>query len=152
MKTIPLTRGLEAIVDDEWHPWLSQFKWHAHWNKNANTFYAVRSYHELGKRKKEYMHRRVAGAGPDFDVDHLNHNGLINLERNLRLCKQRQNSENRRDQSEYGAGVTRRGGAKARQFRCQAMVDGKTISLGVYATAEEAREVRRRFLQERGLS
>lgn len=41
MKTIPLTRGLFAQVDDEDHPYLSQFTWYA--DKSRNTFYAARN-------------------------------------------------------------------------------------------------------------
>ncbi len=41
MKTISLTRGLVAIVDDEDFEFLSQWKWHA--AKQPNTFYACRT-------------------------------------------------------------------------------------------------------------
>jgi len=41
-KTIELTQGQVAIVDDEDYEYLSQWNWQAAWQKNIKSFYAVR--------------------------------------------------------------------------------------------------------------
>ena len=41
MKTIPLTKGLVAIVDDDDFEHVSQFKWHATRKAGGNNYYAA---------------------------------------------------------------------------------------------------------------
>jgi len=42
------------------------------------------------------MHREILNAPPALVVDHINHNGLDNRKKNLRLCTVAQNSMNQR--------------------------------------------------------
>lgn len=78
MRTIPLSQGLEALVDDEDFETLTKFKWHA--EVRSNTSYAVHTYRVLGKVNKIYMHHKITGYRY---VDHKNHNGLDNRRENL---------------------------------------------------------------------
>src|SRR5690606_41895037 len=70
MKTIPLSKGYEAIVDDEDYEWLNQWKWYA--LVTGNKVYAVRSYKEDGKKITILMHRLITDAPDWMMVDHIN--------------------------------------------------------------------------------
>lgn len=135
MKTIPLTQGMEAIVDDENYRYLSQYKWHAY--KNRNTYYAKRDVYENGTRRHILMHRVIAGAKDGDIVDHRNHNGLDNQKSNLRVVSNGTNIRNslRSKGSSGYFGVTR----ARRKFRSTFYLDGqRRIHLGVFTTPEEA--------------
>jgi len=77
------------------------------------------------------------------EIDHRDGNPLNNRWDNLRAATRAQNSFNMRGRSKTGfKGVThdpKRRGTK--QFAAQITVDGKTIHLGRYKTAEEAHSV-----------
>jgi hypothetical protein len=90
MKIIRLSRGQTAIVDDIDYTDLSQFKWYL----DSQGLYVVHGIPYNGKQTKESMHRRILGAQPGQDVDHINHNGLDNRRENLRLCTRSQNNAN----------------------------------------------------------
>ncbi|MFA6281244.1 MAG: AP2 domain-containing protein [Candidatus Omnitrophota bacterium] len=102
MKTIQLTRGKVALVDDADYEELNKYKWQA--KKNKLTFYATRtviigdiksSRNPLRKRTSVLMHREIVNAAKGWDVDHANHNGLDNRRTNLRLCSRSENQGNR---------------------------------------------------------
>jgi len=90
MKTIPLTQGKVAIVDDEDFDRVSQKKWYAQHNKN--TFYAMTRNGKNGGH--ELMHRRIMNPPKGLEVDHINHDGLDNRRFNLRICTREQNARN----------------------------------------------------------
>ncbi len=93
MKRIPLTQDKFAIVDDEDYEWLNQWKWCC--VKIRRTFYAVRKT-KIGKYWQTlYMHREILNTPQHLQVDHLNHNGLINKKDNIRNCTMKQNMRNR---------------------------------------------------------
>jgi hypothetical protein len=94
-RSIPLTRGMAALVDEEDYERISQFKWSA--QKNCNTFYAKRNTPATnGKRQGiELMHRRILAPPRGMEVDHINGNGLDNRRKNLRVVTRQQNSQNR---------------------------------------------------------
>ncbi len=91
-RRIPLTQGRFALVDPEDYAELAKYKWCA--SRQSNTFYAVRA---EGKRQIR-MHRVIMNAPPGLVVDHIDHNGLTNTKRNLRLCTKSQNARNQRPQ------------------------------------------------------
>jgi hypothetical protein len=105
MKRIPLTKGYEAIVDDEDYEYLMQWVWRAKC-RAGETIYAV------GRRWALGMHRVIIGAGDGEEVDHINGNGLDNRKVNLRLCSRAENSRNRRKQKNNTSGF--RGVSKLR--------------------------------------
>ena len=96
MKTIPLTKGYVAKVDDSDFKWLSQWKWQA--NVVKNRVYAVRqtfdpvAYSQGRKcRGKVMMHRAILGSINALDGEHKNGDSLDNQRHNLRPATSSQN-------------------------------------------------------------
>lgn len=95
MKKIKLTHGRTAIVDDEDHEWLSQWKW----------FFSAKGYAErtqyLGggakneKSKRFLMHRVINNTPDGLETDHINRNKLDNRKCNLRSVTTAQNQINK---------------------------------------------------------
>lgn len=99
MKTIPLTQGKVAIVDDRDYRWLSQYKWHAQKSgKRPGLYYAVRSATINNHRKTIQMHREIMNPPDDLEIDHRNNNALDNRRLNMRTCTRAQNMANSRAQ------------------------------------------------------
>lgn len=92
MKTVPLTQGYEALVDDEDYERVSHYRWRV--LKNANRRYAIASPRINGVTKTLYLHRFIMDAGTDVFVDHKDGNGLDNQKHNLRFATPQQNSRN----------------------------------------------------------
>lgn len=88
MKTIPLTRGLLAMVDDSDYLELSKIKWYAHCSDGS--FYAARKSPTM-----VYMHRKILGVSTGAEVDHRNRNTLDNRRNNLRVCSREGNARNK---------------------------------------------------------
>ncbi len=140
MKTIKLTQGKKAMVDDEDYAWLNQWKWYAH--KDRNTYYAVRdTSHRTPKREYIRMHRLILGLkkGDGKLSDHWNHNGLDNRKSNLRLCTYSQNAQNRiplENTASRFKGVDWQKGAK--KWCASITNNGKCVHLGLFDSEIQA--------------
>lgn len=138
MKTIPLTQGKVALVDDADYAAVSQFKWCA--MKIGRRFYAVRNVRRPdGKVANQYMHRfLMPGAA---EVDHINGDGLNNSrENNLRSVTTRQN---RQAFKRKAAGKTSkfRGVSWRKErgkWRAHIQVYGKFVHLGTFSNEIDA--------------
>jgi hypothetical protein len=137
-----------AEVDEEDLDLLAQHSWRL--KGKAPNLYAQASIngHEV------LMHRLILNAQSGRVVDHRNHNGLDNRRENIRLCSQQQNQFNRRKAAKTRSGlkgvvymqpVGRRGNTTP--WRAQATLNGRTVSLGRYATPEAAHAVYRHFIE-----
>ena len=134
MKTIHLSQGQVALVDDADYDILNKSAWHAY--KSKNTYYAVRRLRGNGKDTTQRMHRFLLDPKPDEQVDHKNGNGLDNQRHNLRTCSCQQNTRNRRKyrgNSKY-KGVS----CESKPWRAQITVNGGVILLGRFTTEIEA--------------
>lgn len=96
MKTIPLTQGQEAIVDNEDYDIQNQFKWCAHWVPSTKSYVAMRREVVDGVSKTIYMHREIMNTPDGMECDHRHHNTLDNRRSELRNCTQSQNRMNKR--------------------------------------------------------
>jgi hypothetical protein len=95
MRTISLTQGKTALVDDADFEWLSQWKWCA--RKNHAAWYALRnSSLKTGKARTILMHREISNPPLGMETDHKDHNGLNNQRHNLRVATHAQNMYNQR--------------------------------------------------------
>jgi HNH endonuclease len=113
VKTIPLSKGKVAIIDDEDFGLLSKWKWYADLGVSG-VCYAKRSVWVSATRKqsKVGMHNVIMQTKL---VDHVNGDGLDNRRCNLRECTYSQNNANRRRRPRCasrfrGVGLNRRGG------------------------------------------
>ncbi len=129
-KVIPLTQGMEALVDDRDYEMVSRHSWRLARRSSVN--YAVTT---LGKRPNRsvcLMHRMIMGLGPgdSREVDHLNYNGLDNQRENLRIVTHHENMYHRRMKGHSKAG---------QKFRARIYIDGKELHLGVWDDSRMAR-------------
>ena len=140
MKSILLTQGLAALVDDADYDTLSQFKWHVH--KDTNSAYAQRNAWIDGKRTTVRMHRELLGnAAAGLDVDHRDRNGLNNQRCNLRTCTRGENARNKKMRKDNVAGLKGVSIHKAcalNPYSAQIYANGTRKSLGCFPTAELA--------------
>ena len=90
MKYIPLTKGRNAIIDDEDFERVNAFSWYWVPKKRSELGYAVRK----PRTGVISMSRFIVDAPKDKQVDHINGNSLDNRKVNLRLCTQTQNNGN----------------------------------------------------------
>lgn len=96
MKTIPLTQGLFAVVDDADYDRVAGFRWSA--SKTKTNVYGVRKVRTpAGRTTSQLLHRFILGVTHrKIDVDHIDHDGLNCQRSNLRQCVRGENDGNRR--------------------------------------------------------
>jgi len=140
MKTIPLTQGKVALVDDEDFERMNQFKWQV--MKNRNTFYATRCVWLKDQKKKKtlYMAREILRlSDPEIIADHINHNGLDNRKGNLRQCTHTQNKQNRKKRCKASS---RFKGVhffkRSNTWKSQISIKGKETHIGSFHNEHEA--------------
>lgn len=145
MKTIPLTQGQVALVDDEDFLRFGHLKWCARWDKKTRSFYAVRSItNKPGSRPKqrdEKMHRAILlVTDPQVQVDHCNHDTLDNRRKNLRSCTHSQNRSNlsgaQRNSKSGIRGVSFN--KKINKWRASIKVNRRTKNLGDFENINDA--------------
>lgn len=98
-RTISLSGGFAAVVDDEDYAHLVRHKWRAQIDKRNVYACRLRSKAECadGRPQKVYMHRQILWVTDRrTDIDHVNQDGLDNGRSNLRICSRSENNGNRR--------------------------------------------------------
>lgn len=98
-KSIPLTQGKFAIVDDGDYEWLSQWKWFYN-----NGYAGRRTSKFIGKQKTIKMHSAVMNTPDGMSTDHANGNTLDNRRSNLRICNTSENAMNLRTPNDNTSG------------------------------------------------
>jgi hypothetical protein len=137
VKTIELTKGKVALVDDEDYPELSRYKWQA--AQRDGRWYAVRTERRKGKKVGTYMHRQILKPPLVLKTDHVNGNGLDNRKDNLRTCTDQQNGGNqgvRKNNTSGFKGVCLC--KRTKRWAAAITIAFRTIHLGYYATVAEA--------------
>lgn len=138
-KTIELTKGQVAIVDDNDFEWLNQWEWYAKYYSKRNCYYAVRTISHSGSRK-QLMARQIMGVTESkIMVDHADHNTLNNQRYNLRTCTNKENQWNKQKQSNNKSGYKGVYWDKERLKWCTDIrKDGKTNHLGRFENKIDA--------------
>lgn len=137
---VPLTRGMEAIVDLADLPAVAPFNWAALCTKTGHG-YAQRSTTIDGKSTHILMHRAIMGAPAGMVIDHLNGNGLDNRRANLRVCSHNDNMKNQVVHRINRLGLKGVWEAKGK-YRASIQHNGITVHLGTYETPGEAAAAR----------
>lgn len=138
MKTIQLTQGKVALVDDDDYERLNQFKWHCY--KDNNVWYAIRNVGKPPNRTTQHMHREILRLKKgDPDVDHRDRDGLNNQRSNLRFATDSQNIANSPCRSASGyKGVYLFRDHKVKPWCAVITRNRKRILIGFFVTAKEA--------------
>lgn len=143
MKTIKLTKGKFALVDDEDYERLNKFNWQA--QKARQTYYARRTVWRNGKTaEKIYMHREIMKAPKGIEVDHEDGDGLNCQKYNMRLCTSGQNSMNQKKRTAkchsrfIGVSLDKRRGT----WQAYININGKRTYIGAYNDEVEAAKAR----------
>jgi hypothetical protein len=76
MKQITLSQGKIALVDDDDHERLSQFRWFYKPERNFHQGYAFRHGRKSDATKMVYLHHEIAAAPPGHEVLFLNNDHL----------------------------------------------------------------------------
>lgn len=119
-----------ALIDSEDVGIINNYKWHI--KKSKNTDYAVCNI----KGKSIFMHQMIMNYYGDKDIDHIDHNGLNNCKRNLRIIS---HSLNIMNQYNDNNGIWH---TSSNKYQAHIMVNGKDIYLGTFDTFEEAKQKR----------
>lgn len=138
MKTITLSLGLVAMIDDDDFNLINQFKWFA--RKARNGYYAATWVGPWRERKLlDMQNMLVKKPEGEFVVDHIDRNGLNNQRDNLRLCTKAQNCYNRTPsgKSKY-LGVSPVERATGTVWRAFIAVNKVNKYLGIFKTEDEA--------------
>lgn len=104
MKSIKISQGNYAFVDDCDYEIVSKFKWRSLVCK-TNIYASGRITRGVGA-KSVLMHRFILGLSSKdkIEVDHINGNGLDNRRSNLRPCTRGENSRNLKKRSDNTSG------------------------------------------------
>jgi hypothetical protein len=146
MKTIPLSKGKVAIVDDDMYNHIVSSNWKFYFadqgKSNNHRGYAKRAIDDAR------LHRLVlrfhgVHIPHGMDVDHKNGDPLDNRFENLQLLSRRENllkkKRNYVNETGYRGVIVRRDrGSSGTRYRAYVNHEGKTHWVGSYATAEEA--------------
>lgn len=138
MRTIPLTQGKTALVDDADYAAVSQFKWCA-MKARRGLFYAGRTIRKPdGKRTTQTLHQFLLPGVPR--IDHQDGDGLNNQRYNLRPATNQQNHQGVQ-QKKINATSRFRGASRSKnslKWRASISPNGKTVNLGDFTSEEDA--------------
>ncbi len=136
-KTIPLTQGRFAIVDDDVYEWASKHKWFT--QRSGRRFYACRRVGKQNAQTQLFLHREILNAPKGIMVDHINGDGLDCTRGNMRLASNAENQHNTpkrvNNTSGYkGVSFHRPNG----KWRASLQLHGKQIHVGYFSAIEDA--------------
>jgi len=123
-----------AIVSMDKLELIKNHKWRVYKNYVLTTI----------NNKNIYLHRLLLNiVDPNVKVDHINHNGLDNLNENIRVCTQRENLMNTSKRKENTSTVIGVVWDKERnKWRSQMRINGKVTNLGRYDKFKDAVKIR----------
>ena len=134
-RTIPLTRGRVALVDECDHEMLSFWNWSFMKVGYAQAWVGSSMY----DRRKSTMHRVIMLPDPSQQVDHINGDRLDNRRCNLRLCSGRENQMNRKKSS--GKSSSYKGVSffpRTGRWASRIKVHGRNLHLGYFVSEKDA--------------
>ena len=140
MQSLPVGKGVYALVDDEDFERVRHLSWRASARRQRFGVhqYVQRTVRVDDHRTTEYLHRLIVNAMPGDYVDHINGDTLDCRKVNLRICTHSQNLANtkrfRSSRNPY-KGIWMRDGCR---WCAGIRSNGKKIYLGSFLTPEDA--------------
>ena len=144
MKYLQLTKGYQAIIDDDDFDDVGKYKWAARVSCDGRLVYAYRSVEKNGVKASVHLHRYLMGCvkGDGHIVDHINGDTLDNRRSNLRICDAAGSARNvgksANPKSSIFKGVYNRNEAKSERWKAQIKVNRRLICLGTFGSEIEA--------------
>jgi hypothetical protein len=141
LKSIPLTNGWAAFVDDEDYERLATMAWYARQESHTTyvSGYAPSSGYGKGDYSRVLLHAFLMSPPSGLEVDHIDGDGLNNQRGNLRIVTHQQNMLNRRMQRNNRSGF--RGVhflSRTQTWRVGLKINGTLIHRYGFVTPEEA--------------
>jgi hypothetical protein len=142
MKTLKLTQGYVALVDDEDYERASKFYWRASLDKRKDgtikNVYARRRF--KGGNHTQSLHHFILGIDSSKSkVDHEDNDGLNNQKTNLSTVTNQQNSMKQRKSPNNTSGFKGVSWDKgAKKWRAYIRVSYKLLYLGIFSDLFEA--------------
>lgn len=130
MKTIELTQGQTALIDDEDFESVSKHHWHY-----DNGYALTNMLQENGKRSTVRLHQFIMKPAKGIQVDHRNGLGTDCQRHNLRIATPLENSRNK---AALGATGLKGVHFNGKWIRSRIKVEGKTIHLGYFKNIIDA--------------
>lgn len=144
MKTISLTQGYVAIVDDEDYDLVVNLRWHASKSMTGAIYATSNPSRKRGSPKLPAirMHRMIMGL-PAYDIREVDHvipeKTLDNRRCNLRIATSGQNKRNTRRRKDNSSGY--KGVCyveKRKKWMARISLNGKEKFLGYFDSAQSA--------------
>lgn len=129
---IPLSRKKIALIDKEDLDKIKDFGWCFDGSGYARSTI---------KNKSISMHRLIMNISKEYQIDHINHNGLDNRKSNLRICTPSQNAMNAKNRKINEVGYRGVCIDKTRthiKWIARLGINGKRLYLGRHNSPEEA--------------
>lgn len=141
---IALTQGKHALFDKNDYALIKKYKWYPH--RSGNCWYATAHITKNGKESILQMHRLIMDAPKGKQIDHINHNGLDNRRKNLRICTKAENIRyqllRQKAMSSPFKGVAKtslfKGVQPKKKWRSYICVNSKLLHLGCFETETDA--------------
>lgn len=126
-KIISLTQNKIAIVDDDMYEYLNQWNWYVYKNntKWRAIYYAARNEGIYPNQKVILMHRVIMSVSDSKKIDHIDHNGLNNIRKNLRLTTVENNAKHRETRNKNNTSGHRNVSWIKGDWRVQLQINGK---------------------------
>lgn len=126
----------EILFDLEDYDLIKDYYWYIQYVNKERTYKRVVGVVKHGQYIK--MHRLIMNVSNDLVIDHINQNPLDNRKSNLRICSQKENMRNRKQNKENKVGVKGVYQIKNGSYCAQIGKDGLPYYLGLYKTIKEA--------------
>lgn len=132
------TKGRQFKFDKEDMPVVNRWYWYV-----GRQNYVQSSHRTEGKRITFMFHREVMNAPDGYEVDHINHDPTDCRKSNMRICTHKENSTNRRVQSNNKARVKGVNKHPDGGWRARIKVNGVLHEVNGLSSCEEAAAVYR---------
>lgn len=127
MKSIRLTQGKTALIDDLDYKLVARYNWFVHFD--GHNWYPVRRTAKGHQKLHDFLMQTPAGV----EIDHKDRNGLNNQRRNLRICTHAQNCANRFFKTANKSGFKGVSWKKANKKWCAQIKTKRTVTyLGLF--------------------